>query len=1206
MTRLRLRHWSSLTKTIALVNALLALVLGLTLWVSYQQHIKYAEEKVENITLILERSLSGTLDRIDLVLVSIIYELEGNLTRPAPLKKSAYGLIQRLAEDVPGLNVVSYTNAAGDVVEGVGVPQENSPINLQDRPYFQQLRDQHQSGMISSAPMMGRITGKSVIVFARPYKHPDGTFAGVVVASVATEQFTDMFAALKLGTDSAVTFIDPDYRIIARHPAPPDPSILGKPVQPWAIERLATGIERMTTVITSKNDGVVRQHAIRKLESKLYWITVGLSIHEELATWRKQVQLAIIVMLIFAVLTYLSGRQLQRSWRRQQEALSIMESTLEATDNGILVTSKYGTVMRNNHRFTKMWNIPDDLIASGDEKAMLNHVMGQLAQPETFIKRVEYIYNTPQDELFDLLTFKDGRVFERSSMPMHINTEITGRVWSFRDISERARIDGLISFIAQRSWVSSGRDFLTVLTERIAQLLKVNAVIIQKLSEDKHSLDVAAAYSTHLTITHLQTRLSDTPGEQVIGKELCFYRSGVRGKFPKDALLAELNAESYLALPLWDSAGRSIGLIATVDTHPMMQPSQASQTSVLLRLVAAAAAAAELERQREEKILRRERDRAQGYLDTVDAMIVVLDNVGKIVQINHKGCAILGWSHGELAGQDWFRKCLPEEAERNRLHADFLVLMAGKSGNAKYFENKILTKSGEQRLIAWHNALLRKDDGQIIGTLSAGEDITERNLRDQELKGYRHQLEQLVEARTRELEIAKDLAESSNRAKSVFLANMSHELRTPLNAILGFSRMLERDENISRQSAKKLAIINQSGQHLLALINDVLEISRIEAGRRTMHTEPFILAELLSSITNMVRPRAHSKGLRFVIHHEPDLPTVVEGDEQHLKQILINLLGNAVKYTEAGQIQFDIGRQTNKICFTISDTGPGITAEDQKRIFEPFYQTEDGVAKGEGSGLGLAISWEYTKILGGELELISESGKGCTFTLSIPLPATDRAVIRHPVGRVTGLATDQSTRRILVVDDQSDNRNLVQQLLEETGFEVATANNGEEAIALFKSWQPHLIWMDMRMPVVDGYEATRTIRNLPGGNEVKIVALTASAFDEDREAIIAAGCDDMVKKPLEEDLFFAAMSKLLDLHYEYAGEHLMALPVEHVDVTRLPEDLEKALQRAAEMLDIEAFHPLLLQVNELDPTLADHLQQLLENFRFDLIIQAIS
>lgn len=403
-----------------------------------------------------------------------------------------------------------------------------------------------------------------------------------------------------------------------------------------------------------------------------------------------------------------------------------------------------------------------------------------------------------------------------------------------------------------------------------------------------------------------------------------------------------------------------------------------------------------------------------------------------------------------------------------------------------------------------------------------------------ELTQYRDHLEGLIQQRTELLDKALQQAESANHAKSAFLASISHELRTPLNAVLGFSRLLQREANMPAQAIKKLESINRAGEHLLVLINDVLEISRIESGRATVTTAPFDLRALLESVEDMIRERANAAGLRFEVVHADGLDNFVEGDAPHIRQVLINLLGNAVKYTDVGSIRFSARRHGADMVFEVTDTGPGISTEDQARIFQPFFQTASAKAKGEGTGLGLAISLEYTRIMGGSLQVTSQPGQGSTFSLCVPLPTCSAPLESpKPLARVVGLEPGQTPIRVLVVDDQGDNRELLAFLLGDVGFEVRTVGDGMQAIEVFQSWAPHFIWMDMRMPVMDGYVTTQRIRSMPGGKSVKIAAVTASAFEEDQQRILDAGCEALVRKPIDENALFVVMADLLHLRYRY-------------------------------------------------------------------------
>ena len=399
-----------------------------------------------------------------------------------------------------------------------------------------------------------------------------------------------------------------------------------------------------------------------------------------------------------------------------------------------------------------------------------------------------------------------------------------------------------------------------------------------------------------------------------------------------------------------------------------------------------------------------------------------------------------------------------------------------------------------------------------------------------------------------QLKKAKETADAANRAKSDFLAHMSHELRTPLNAILGFTQLMSRDNSLNFEQQENLSIINRSGEHLLTLINDVLEMSKIEAGQTTLNENSFDLYRLLNSIQEMLEIKAAEKSLQLIFERPQDLPQYICTDESKLRQVLINLLGNAIKFTQQGIVILRVSvvsstfpvNSTEKLTlqFEIEDTGPGIYAEEIEKLFEPFAQTETGLKSQEGSGLGLPISRKFVKLMGGDISVTSTVGLGTSFNFHIQVKPAEsseiqQAKIEH---RIIGLAPGQRNYRILVVEDKWANRQLLVQLLLPLGFEVKEATNGEEAIALVEKWLPHLIWMDMRMPVMDGYAATQAIRAKNWNNPPIIIALTANAFEEERSIAISIGCDDFVRKPFQENTILEKIAEYLGVEYTYAEQ----------------------------------------------------------------------
>ena len=458
-------------------------------------------------------------------------------------------------------------------------------------------------------------------------------------------------------------------------------------------------------------------------------------------------------------------------------------------------------------------------------------------------------------------------------------------------------------------------------------------------------------------------------------------------------------------------------------------------------------------------------------------------------------------------------------------------------------------------------------------------------------------LERKVDERTAELAKSKEEAEGANRAKSAFLANMSHELRTPLNAILGFTQLLSRAEDLREEQRDNLRIISRSGQHLLGLINDVLEISKIEAGRTALQLESFDLHQLVADLRELFQVRANEASLVFSCSVAPEVPHFLHTDHGKLRQILINLLANALKFTKGGRVELRVtGR--SPIRFAVEDTGVGIDADDVANLFDAFVQTGESRQQTDGTGLGLAISQHFAQTLGTSITVESQPGVGSTFAFSLDAREADPDDIPRPepVRTVKGLAPNQGRPRLLVVDDIEENRLVLRRQLEPLGFEIVEAADGRESIDMVRTQQPQLVWMDMRMPVMDGYEATRRIKSEFSEPPV-VVAITASAFEEDRHRVEAAGCDAFIRKPCGEHEIIGALENTLGLRFVYAEDDSATKTAPMA--AEIPSELRTQLYDAASRADEVAVAALLEQ---LDGDLKRELGDLLRDFQFDHIM----
>jgi len=575
--------------------------------------------------------------------------------------------------------------------------------------------------------------------------------------------------------------------------------------------------------------------------------------------------------------------------------------------------------------------------------------------------------------------------------------------------------------------------------------------------------------------------------------------------------------------------------------------------------------------------------RARLIVDTAHDAFIGIDSAGDVVAWNAQAEATFGWASAEVLGRSLAETIVPpafrdaHTAGMRRFH---------QTGEAPVVNQRLeltaLHRSGREFPIELTiTSPIKAGSGYFFAAFLR--DISDRRERDEELR------------RTR------DAAEAATRAKSEFLANISHELRTPLNGVLGYAQLLQRDRTMNAAQREAIEAIGRCGSQLLDLINDVLDLSKIEAGRLDLDEGPTDLTQLLTDLKYVVAETAAHKGLTLTMTLEPDVPRAVVVDGRHLRQVLLNLLGNAVKFTSVGEVRVRVSQDEGRLAFEVVDTGPGIEPEAMTEIFAAFAQTKTGAEAG-GTGLGLTISDHLITKMGGSLKVDSVLGAGSRFWFTLPLVAAQGEAIGQSIDGAlppldARLAPGQ-TLTALVVDDSTANRRILASLLESAGAQVTTATGGREAIQLARTYQPQIIFMDLKMPDLDGLEATRQLAQDPATAKIPVVAVTASALGDARTAARAAGCADYLSKPIRAQELFGMLRLHLGVHF--VGGDAPASTAPGLDVGRRVDVADRLRTAVAvgDVTDIHGLAEMLLRGSPAEAALGERISRLVVEFDF--------
>ena len=622
-----------------------------------------------------------------------------------------------------------------------------------------------------------------------------------------------------------------------------------------------------------------------------------------------------------------------------------------------------------------------------------------------------------------------------------------------------------------------------------------------------------------------------------------------------------------------------------------------------------------VERQHAEEAARASEHFLDSIIENIPDVIFVKDAATlRFVRFNKAGERLLGYRREELIGKSVHDLFPAEEAAFFALK-DREVLESQQMVDVP--EEPAHTRHG-LRLVHTMKIPILDARGEPQFLLGISRDITEQRRAEEELRRYREHLEDMIRERTAELAIAKERADAANQAKSGFLAHMSHELRTPLNGILGYAQILKRDKSLGQRQIERVAVIQHSGEHLLAIINDLLDMAKIEAGRAELIPSDIRLDGFIDFIAETIQVKATEKGLGFACEMARDLPAGVRVDEKRLRQVLLNLLSNAIKFTEEGTVRLRVScLPPERLRFEVEDTGIGIDEARLEALFRPFEQVSDAQHRFGGTGLGLAISRQLVRLMGGEIHVDSRLGVGSTFSFELNVPVVaPQPPVAAPEWTVTGYKGPRRT--ILVVDDVAANRSLVVDLLGQLGFDTIEAGDGLEALEKAKAQRPELILMDVVMPGMDGLEATRRLREMPEFGDLPIVAVSAGASGSHAKNSLAAGANAFLSKPIDFSELLSQIAALLNIEWsdempetQPADAGRTAVRATDPSMGTLvvpPREQMEALHHLARMGDMRAIVQHAMHLSELDERyrpFADHLCRLARDYRSKAILRFV-
>lgn len=1136
----------------AIVSLAILLLASFIVWKQWRESYDLAEASVLNTAHILANQVEDSLEQADALLGSVGERYQSSQKGQEALDSLSEEVLQELPY-YPLIVRVGIADTSGRVVFNTGFQgEQRQAIDISGRDYFKRARD-GAKGLMYEGPLQSKLTGEWALALVRRLEDRSGHFLGVIFATLPVQTIGRSFSRVDVGRTGVINLRTADLAQVVRYPSlsGPGQEIGNRNVSATVRElmRLHPELRQNVYRAVAPIDGVERVYAYARFNHAPFWMTVGRATSDFTTSWRQTAILLCLFSFGMSWLLFWGAGRLDRQNRNLRRTLASLNEAQHVGGLGSCEVDVRRGRWVSSPEFDRIFGVGKD-------------------------------YGRDADGLLSLLHEDD-----REEIRRYFRKEVIGSGKMFERELRIVRADN-----GEMRWIY-GRGYLDPDARgRVVRLL----CLVQDITERKQAEAVAqAAALQNARLASIIASSNDAIISKTLDGLVTSWNPGAEAMFGYSA--AEMIGQPMTKLMPADLVNEEAEILERIardeavnhfETRRVRKDGGIIDVSVTIspihgqdgKIVGASKIARDITQSKRAAVALRESvELYRGLLDNIPLLVWHKNSDSIYVTCNVAYARNFGLTVNEVCGKTDLDIYPANLAEKYR--ADDRRIMA--NGVIESFD-EVWRGDDEERYVHTIKVPLRDEEGRGYGILGIAEDITDRRRQSEELQRHREHLQELVEQKTAELEIARRKAEVASQAKTDFLANMSHEIRTPLNAITGLTHLLLRDDP-TLQQADRITKIDVSGKHLLSIINDILDLSKIESGKLALEENDFALGQILDHIASMIGESAHAKGLAITIDTD-HVPLWLRGDMIRIRQAMLNYAGNAIKFTDRGGITLraellEEQQEQLKVKFSVADTGIGIAPEILPRLFQDFEQADSSTTrKYGGTGLGLAITRRLAEMMGGEAGCESAPGQGSRFWF------TARLGRGEPGGQTAEHSRKYSEHelrarfagaRVLLAEDNPINVEVAQELLQRVGLWVDVAENGLIAVEKAGGAPYDLILMDMQMPGMGGLDASRAIRALPDWQGRPILAMTANAFDDDRLACIAAGMNDFIAKPVEPD-------KLYDILQKWLPEHPATPQVRPAAGAQVPVSAERLLTRLAETPGIDLQRGLRMLSNRTD------------------------